>query len=51
MGTDCTSRRLHLDGGYDGEYGTLRIFEPGEAGEPGARGRGAAHPNQMSLFA
>lgn len=39
--------QLHLDGGYDGEYGTLRIFEPAEVG---ARGRGA-HPNQMSLFA
>jgi hypothetical protein len=37
--------QLHLFGGYDGEYGTLRIFEPSE------RGRGAANPNQMSLFA
>ena len=36
------SGRLHLAGGYDGEYGKLRIFEPSERVRPGQ--------NQMALF-
>ena len=38
------SGRLQLQGGYDGEYGTMRIFEPSE------RPRSSA-TDQMSLFA
>ncbi len=38
------SGRLKLQGGYDGEYGTLRIFEPSERPRPAAK-------DQMSLFA
>lgn len=36
--------RLKLQGGYDGEYGTMRIFEPSERPRPAAT-------EQMSLFA
>ena len=38
------SGRLQLQGGYDGEYGTMRIFQPSERPRP-------ADKDQMSLFA